>query len=107
MITPAQIIGKITETTTLRFGEKEAITAAFSTKGRTKGYLLRTLPNSTKGELCRAAWLGLQPNAFKVNPYSVMSLTAGPRILYDKLSKFKFPAELDWDRSQLTKMEVW
>lgn len=57
--------------------------------------------------LAAAAWQGIQPNGYKVGIVSVFSLRGEARDLYEKLSKFQFPAALDKDKLVLVKAGVW
>lgn len=80
-----------------------------------KGGILRALSTATgrlkasppRDPWGRAAWLGIQPNPFKVGVGACLLLPEGPRALLERLSAIPFPASLDKDRDALERMGAW
>lgn len=93
--------------------EKAAIVGAFGVRGRYAGYLTKNKPNGNKKPLEAAAWLAMQPNAYKTSMSALMFLFDKERELYDKLTKLpngeliNYPANFDLDMEQLKNMGVW
>lgn len=91
----------------------QAMQKAFSTRGAYKGYLKKNKPNGNKEPLAAAAWLAMQPNAYKIGMIALFMMRDEERALFDKLSKLpngetiKYPAMLDKDMESLKKMGVW
>lgn len=80
-----------------------------------KGGILRAL-SSTNGKLkakaptgpwAKAAWLGIQPNPFKISVGACLMLPQPQRALLERLSAIRFPSALDADREALERMGAW
>jgi len=90
--------------------EKQGIIKAFSTRGSYAGYLKKSLPKRGN-TLARGAWLGLQPNIYKISVGAVLisasALDDANMALHDKLVKYNMPYWLDKDMRNLKEMGVW
>ena len=89
--------------------EKAAVRKALN--GRT-GQLKAKSPSAfgdADERLACAAWQGIQPNAFKIGTFSVLSLSrdAECSALYDKLSKVTWSDAFDSDKKALVDAGVW
>jgi hypothetical protein len=88
---------------TLTKDEQNAISHAFSTKGKTKGYLKANCPPGLSG----AAWQAIQPNTFKISFCRCLFFSDTEKELFTKLADIKFPKDLDYDRNLLEKCGAW
>jgi len=86
--------------------DKLGIIKAFSERGKYAGYLKKNLPKRDN-TLSRGAWLGLQPNVYKISVGAVLMLDDANRVLHDKLVNFDMPYWLDKDMRNLKEMGVW
>ena len=90
--------------------EEAAIAAAFATRGRHAGTLLAKCPADTGPRaqpLAAAAWRGMQPNPWKVSPWSLLMQGPEASALYEKLARHTWPVRLDRDAAALAAMGVW
>ena len=88
--------------------QKAAMLRAIASKGRKKGYLKAKSPSAFDDQMACAAWQGMQPNAYKLSISAVMMLRdPAAKEFATKLSEFRFPAWLDYDRHTLQSMGVW
>lgn len=94
------LVGQIASVVDLGPVEKLAVKAALSSK---TGRLKASAPSDDWG---KAAWNGLQPNAFKVQ-FSACFLRGGPAELLKKLARINWPDELDKDKAALKGFGVW
>ena len=90
---------------TITEDELKAISKAFSTKGKTKGYLKSKCPPGLPG----AAWQALQNNPWKLSIYRCMFFTDDQRELFTKLSEIKIykHGDFDYDKAVLKKIGAW
>lgn len=88
---------------TLTKEELEAIDKAFSTRGKTKGFLKAKCPPGLSG----AAWQAIQPNPFKLSFCRCLFFSDTEKELFSKLADIKFPIDLDYDRAILDKCGAW
>lgn len=91
--------------------EKERAAVRRALNGRT-GQLKAKSPSAfgdADERLACAAWQGIQPNAFKIGTFSVLSLRRDVECaaLYDTLSKITWPDAFDSDKKKLVDLGVW
>jgi len=86
---------------------ENAIKKAFVSRGKNKGYLKASPPSFFDEQLAYAAWSGMQPNGYKVKPWSLMSLGKEGKDFFLLLSKYSWPTRLDRDSHVLDQMGVW
>jgi hypothetical protein len=83
--------------------EVVAIRSAFSTRGKTKGYLKSKCPSGLAG----AAWQAINPNAYKISFMRCMFFNEEERNLFLKIGKIKFSDSVDLDKDTLKKLGAW
>jgi len=83
--------------------EVNAIHKAFSTRGKTKGYLKSKCPSGLAG----AAWQAINPNAYKISFMRCMFFNEAEKNLFLKIGKIKFPDSVDFDKATLKKLGAW
>lgn len=103
------IVRLVGERAGLNDRERAAVRRALN--GRT-GQLKAKSPSAfgdADERLACAAWQGIQPNAFKIGTFSVLSLSRDVECaaLYDKLSKITWPDAFDSDKKALVDAGVW
>jgi hypothetical protein len=94
------IVRAIAQAIPLEPAEEAAVRAALSP---VTGRLRSRRPQGMAG----AAWSGMQPNPWKVSPWSFMTAAEPERQLTLKLSKYTWPACLDTDAHKLQLAGVW
>jgi hypothetical protein len=86
--------------------ERGYLWGAIVTRGNRAGQLKRRMPSGACG-LSQAAWLGVQPNPWKVSFSALVFLRGDEKALYEKLARFNWPGWLDQDRAELVSLGVW
>ena len=102
-----QIVKAIAKRAELNDSETEAVWRALTCNGPHAGRLLAKPPSRHADALANAAWNGLQPNPWKVQPTALLFSDGNARDLLYKLVKFPWPAYLDRDASTLKALNVW
>jgi hypothetical protein len=87
--------------------ELEALDRCFGKRGKYKGYLTRTAPNSFKFPLANVIYNAITPNPYKMQIFNMLVTRVEYRETYNKLGRFDYPAWLDLDREQLQQMGAW
>jgi hypothetical protein len=92
--------------------EQSAVLRALAGQGRFRGRLLAKCPPSTGAAadpLAAAAWLGLQPNPYKISVWRYLIASTAAKALTDKLARAPrgWPVWLDRDADALCKLGVW
>ena len=102
-----QIVKAIADRAGLNDSETDAVWRALTSKGRNAGRLLSKPPSRQVDELANAAWNGLQPNPWKVQPTTLLFADGAGQDLLNKLVKHAWPSYLDRDAATLKALNVW
>jgi hypothetical protein len=102
-----QIVRAVADRAGLNELETDAVWRALATNGRNAGRLLSKPPSRYVDELANAAWNGLQPNPWKVQPTALLFADGAAKDLIDKLAKYAWPSYLDRDAATLKALNVW
>ena len=102
-----QIVKAIADRAGLTDSEIEAVWRALATNGKHAGRLLAKPPVISVDPLANAAWNGLQPNPWKVQPTAVLFTNGNAQDLLNKLVKHAWPAFFDRDAAALKALNVW
>ena len=87
--------------------ELAGIDKCFGKRGAYKGWLTKNPPSSIKHPLANAIYNTIQPNAYKIQVYSLMFISQECIETCNKLKPFKYPTWLDLDMTQLKTMGAW
>jgi hypothetical protein len=102
-----RIVKAIAARAELNDSEIEAVWRALTSNGRHTGRLLAKAPSRHIDALANAAWNGLQPNPWKVQPTTLLFADGLAKDLLLKLAKHAWPAYLDRDAAALKALNVW
>lgn len=102
-----QIVKAIADRAGLTDSEIEAVWRALASNGKHAGRLLAKPPVISVDPLANAAWNGLQPNPWKVQPTAILFANGNAQDLLNKLVKHAWPAFLDRDAAALKALNVW
>jgi hypothetical protein len=97
----------VAERAHLTVAERDAVLRALCKSGPNAGRLLAQAPARYKDPLAQAAWNGLQPNPYKIQPSCVLWAAPAERALLDKLVPKNWPVWLDSDAHALVDLGVW
>jgi hypothetical protein len=102
-----QIVKAIAERAQLTDSEIEAVWRSLASNGKHAGRLLSKPPVFSVDPLANAAWNGLQPNPWKIQPTAILFANGNAKDLLNKLAKHAWPAFLDRDAAALKALNVW
>jgi hypothetical protein len=102
-----QIVKAIAQRAQLTDSEIEAVWRSLASNGKHAGRLLSKPPVLSVDPLANAAWNGLQPNPWKVQPTAVLFANGNAKDLLNKLAEHAWPAFLDRDAAALKALNVW
>lgn len=80
---------------------REHIVAAFNTK---TGQLLKNRPRDDRA---MAAWMGFQPNPWKISVGALLMASNEAREIFAVIGAFRWPVRLDPDANTLNQLGVW
>ena len=90
--------------------ERDAVARAIASRGKHAGRLLARCPadwGPRRDPLAAAAWLGLQPNPWRIFVGRVILQTEEQTLLFSKLAGRPWPVQLDRDAAALSAAGVW